>query len=284
MYLISIVVTDPIKPPFFKFYHSNVCFLGDGLCPAMFLLMSASAMFLFIISLRRIGNLTSTSTITDLLQVQWAEVIGWHLFEGLFFYGTGHQTTFPTIQWSAAFIGGFSGAEYGSSETNAILGYILPALFIGWNTYISRIWFGLFLPMLLVAPFALWMTFQSIRPKPTLPKSGMDVNPSQNLKGPSDELIRELGKGELLFIERIDQTRSQVFDLCIRYCILQSLRVFATMMAATVHMKHLMVWKIFAPRFIFEGIGCVVSFVSVMIGYMIFVRIQNSVSQFYRSL
>ena len=253
----------------------------------MFLLMSASAMFLFIISLRRIGNLTSTSTITDLLQVQWAEVIGWHLFEGLFFYGTGHQTTFPTIQWSAAFIGGFSGAEYGSSETNAILGYILPALFIGWNTYISRIWFGLFLPMLLVAPFALWMTFQSIRPKPTLPKSGMDINPSspsRNLGGPSDELIRELGKGELLFIERIDQTRSQMFDLCIRYCILQSLRVFATMMAATVHMKHLMVWKIFAPRFIFEGIGCVVSFVSVMIGYMIFVRIQTSVSQFYRSL
>ena len=95
----------------------------------MFLLMSASAMFLFIISLRRIGNLTSTSTITDLLQVQWAEVIGWHLFEGLFFYGTGHQTTFPTIQWSAAFIGGFSGAEYGSNETNAILEclFLLPS-------------------------------------------------------------------------------------------------------------------------------------------------------------
>ena len=272
---------------FLKFHLSNVCHLGDGLCPAMFLLMSASAMFLFIISLRRIGNLTSTSTITDLLQVQWAEVIGWHLFEGLFFYGTGHQTTFPTIQWSAAFIGGFSGAEYGSSETNAILGYVLPALFIGWNTYISRIWFGLFLPMLLVAPFALWMTFQSLRPKPALSKRDIDTNPSsptRNLRGPSDELIRELGKGELLFIERIDQTRSQMFDLCIRYCILQSLRVFATMMAATVHMKHLMVWKIFAPRFIFEGIGCVVSFVSVMIGYMIFVRIQNSVSQFYRSL
>ena len=277
MYLISSVVTDLNLTSFQilqKFYDSTVCLIGDGLCPAQFLLMSASAMFLFIISLRRIGNLSSTSTIADLLQVQWAEVIGWHLFEGLFFYGTGHQTTFPTIQWSAAFIGGFSGAEYGSSETNAILGYILPALFIGWNTYISRIWFGLFLPMLLVAPFALWMTFQSLRRKPILSK----------VTGPSDELIRELGKGELLFVERIDQTRSQVFDLCIRYCILQSLRVFATMMAATVHMKHLMVWKIFAPRFIFEGIGCVVSFVSVMIGYMIFVRIQNSVSQFYKSL
>ena len=69
-----------------------------------------------------------------------------------------------------------------------------------------------------------------------------------------------------------------------RYCILQSVRVFSTMLASAYHSRHLMVWKIFAPRFIFEGIGCVVSFVSVTFGYLLFVRIQNSVSRYYQNV
>ena len=264
---------------------------GDGLSPAMFLLMVSSALFLFITSINRIWRLSADSSTSDLLQVQWSDIIGWHLLEGLFFYGTGHQPTFPTIQWGAAFIGGFSGAEYGSSETNAMFGYILPALFIGWNTYISRIWFGLFLPMLLISPFAIWMVFQSLRPKPpnnsTTPNLDFDKNtpPSAHESwGPNISLSKELGNGEVFFLENVHHTRSQVFNLCIRYCILQSLRVFATMLAAAIHRRHLMVWKIFAPRFIFEGIGCVVSFVFVTFGYMIFVRIQNSVSSYYQKL
>ena len=227
---------------------------------------------------------------SDLIQVQWSDIIGWHLLEGLYFYGTGHQPTFTTIQWSAAFNGGFSGAEYGSTETNVIFGYILPAVLIGWNTYISRIWFGLFLPMLLIAPFAIWMVFQSLRPKPFDATSTRETDIELSTSS-SDEslkthanLSKELGNGEVFFLENIHQTRSQVFNLCIRYCILQSLRVFATMLAAAIHRRHLMVWKIFAPRFIFEGIGCVVSFVFVTFGYMLFVRIQNCLSGYYQKL
>ena len=269
----------------------------------MFLLMIGSAVFLFITSVNRIWKLSVGSNTSDLLQVQWSDIIGWHLLEGLFFYGTGHQPTFPTIQWGAAFIGGFSGADYGSNETNAVLGYILPAVLIGWNTYISRIWFGLLLPMLLISPFAIWLVFQSLRPKGvnncTTSKREFDNNPtlsaSENFEndtspstleswGPNISVSKELGNGEVFFLENIHQTRSQVFNLCIRYCILQSLRVFATMLAAAIHRRHLMVWKIFAPRFIFEGIGCVVSFVFVTFGYLIFVRIQNSVSSYYQKL
>ena len=269
----------------------------------MFLLMIGSALFLFISSVNRIWKLSVSSDTSDLLQVQWSDIIGWHLLEGLFFYGTGHQPTFPTIQWGAAFIGGFSGADYGSNETNAVLGYILPAVLIGWNTYISRIWFGLLLPMLLISPFAIWLVFQSLRPKGvkncTTSKRELDNNStlsaSENFEndtspstveswGPNISVSKELGNGEVFFLENIHQTRSQVFNLCIRYCILQSLRVFATMLAAAIHRRHLMVWKIFAPRFIFEGIGCVVSFVFVTFGYLIFVRIQNSVSSYYQKL
>jgi phosphatidylinositol glycan class O len=260
--------------------------------------MFGSAMFLFVCSVNRIRKLSTNSTMNDLIQVQWSEIIGWHLLEGLFFYGTGHQPTFPTIQWSAAFNGGFSGAEYGSSETNVVFGYVLPALLIGWNTYISRIWFGLFLPMLLIAPIAIWLVSSSTWWLPSLRPKTMDstskrttdieVNASSSYHDdsltPNANLSKELGKGEVFFLENIHQTRSQVFNLCIRYCILQSLRVFSTMLAAAIHRRHLMVWKIFAPRFIFEGIGCVVSFVFVTFGYMLFVRIQNCVSNYYQKL
>ena len=184
----------------------------------MFLLMIGSALFLFITSVNRIWKLSVGSNTSDLLQVQWSDIIGWHLLEGLFFYGTGHQPTFPTIQWGAAFIGGFSGAEYGSSETNAIIGYVLPALLIGWNTYISRIWFGLLLPMLLISPFAIWLVFQSLRPKGvntcTTSKREFDNNPTisagENFEndsspstlqswGPNISVSKELGNGEVFF-------------------------------------------------------------------------------------
>ena len=58
-------------------------------------------------------------------------------FAGLFFYGTGHQPTFNTIQWSAAFVG-FSGANYGVDDGPLGINYWLPGLLVGWNTYVSR--------------------------------------------------------------------------------------------------------------------------------------------------
>ena len=197
----------------------------------MFLLMMSSTLFLFVTSISRIRKLSAKSTMADLLQVQWSDIIGWHLLEGLFFYGTGHQPTFPTIQWGAAFIGGFSGADYGSNATNPIFGYILPAVFIGWNTYISRVWFGLFLPMLLIAPFAIWMGFQSLRPKSLdsrqvlteLTRPDCESNDTCSTSnqdsswGPNTNLIKELERGEVYFLENTDHTRSQVFILCIRY-------------------------------------------------------------------
>lgn len=253
----------------------------------MFLLMIGSALFLFLTAVNRIRKLSLQSTMNDLIQVHWSDVIGWHLLEGLFFYGTGHQPTFPTIQWGAAFIGGFSGVEYGSSETNPIFGYILPMLFIGWNTYISRIWFGLFLPVLLIAPFTIWILMQTVRPRElavVYSRTDIELNASSDHSdswSANAIFVKELAKGEVFFLENKEDTRSQVFSLCIKYCVLQCLRLFSTMLAAAIHRRHLMVWKIFAPRFIFEGIGCIVSFVSVTLGYMTFVRIQNSVSSYY---
>ena len=262
--------------------------LGDGLCPSGFLLMFCSSLFLFVISANRIRKMTNQSIINDLIEVQWAELIGWHFLEGLFFYATGHQATFPTIQWNAAFIGGFSGTEFGSQEANTFLGYIIPIILIGWNTYIARIWFGLLLPLLLIAPFAIWMVVPSVRPiqlASNHPKPDLELNStSHGSLGHSSILAQELAKGEVFLLENKEEARSRVFGLCVKYSILECWRVFATMLSAAFHRRHLMVWKIFAPRFIFEGIGCLVSLMFITIGYLTFVRIQNSVSAYYYSV
>ena len=62
------------------------------------------------------------------------------------------------------------------------------------------------------------------------------------------------------------------------------LRLFGTMFAAAVLRRHLMVWKIFAPRFIFEGVGFAISMLCVFIGYMIVVRIHSVLTKYFQVL
>ena len=68
------------------------------------------------------------------------------------------QATFSTLQWTAAFAG-FSGADYGTGTINNLI----PIALVGWNTFCARILFGVSLPILLLAPFTLWLRFPSMR-------------------------------------------------------------------------------------------------------------------------
>lgn len=52
-------------------------------------------------------------------------------------------------------------------------------------------------------------------------------------------------------------------------------QVLASMLAATIHCRHLMAWTIFAPKLIFESIGIMVTLASVLIGYLILIRINK---------
>ena len=245
----------------------SMLILGDGLCPSMSLMFVITFLFLFVSSQARIAGVLDGATFltTRLCHVPWSAIIGWHLLEELYFYATGHQPTFPSIQWNAAFVGGLSGSDYGSSDSNLVSGYLVPIVLIGWNTYVSRLWFGLMLPLLLAAPFAIWMALPSVRPT-------------------ADEKNEELGKGEVCLLENKEEARSQLFSLCVKYCVLQCLKMFASMLAAALLRRHLMVWKIFAPRFIFEGVGFIVSLASVQIGYILFARIQNFLCSYYNGV
>jgi len=176
---------------------------------------------------------------------------------------TGHQPTFPTIQWSAAFVG-FSGANYGTSTAT----YWLPAVLIGVNTFAARILFTFMVPLLLVAPFTVYKVLQDTE------------HPFLNL-APFEESLDE---GETVLIEQIDEATSHMFRLCLKYSAILGLKMLASMVSAAHHRRHLMVWKIFAPRFIFEGIGFGVGLGVLCLSYLTFLRIQASLSRFHHEL
>ena len=57
--------------------------------------------------------------------------------------------------------------------------------------------------------------------------------------------------------------------------------MITTVLAAAVLRRHLMVWKIFAPNFIFETVGFCVSVASVIAGFLIFNRALTVLNKWY---
>lgn len=56
------------------------------------------------------------------------------------------------------------------------------------------------------------------------------------------------------------------------------------MLAAAIHCRHLMVWMVFAPRFIFEGLGFFVTLGSIHAGYFLLIRISTKINQLMDNL
>lgn len=59
--------------------------------------------------------------------------------------------------------------------------------------------------------------------------------------------------------------------------VVEFLQTFGCMLAATVHCRHLMVWKIFAPKLIFEGIGFLVTIGSVLASFLLLIRVDRRI-------
>lgn len=238
----------------------SILILGDGLSPSIVLAYFAIIAYLYLTSHQRLSEAT---TLFELMHVPWTSVIGYDLMCSLFFYGTSHQPTFPTIQWGAAFVG-FSGANYGGTEGLG-LNYWLPALLIGWNTFAARLLFAFMLPLLLVAPFMFYMNVEEMR------------KACEKMPSAATEL---LSQGEVVLIEQRDDAKAHMFRLCIKYSVILGVRMLSSMLAAALHRRHLMVWKIFAPRFIFEAVGFGVSLFAMCLSYLVFIRVQKSLSRY----
>ena len=61
-------------------------------------------------------------------------------------------------------------------------------------------------------------------------------------------------------------------------------QVICTSVAALVLRRHLMVWKIFAPHFIFEAVGFMVTCGSILLGYLFVHRVISSLTNWSLNL
>lgn len=122
-------------------------------------------------------------------------VLCWVLLSHYFFYGTGHQPAFPSIQWEAAFVGTSGNFNYN----------IIPTLLIGVNTFGSYILMGVTLPLLLIGPFTLYIMFPNLA------------------SCKSEE--KDLNRGELVVYENDALLMRGMFSLGCKYILYHAIRV-----------------------------------------------------------
>ena len=61
-------------------------------------------------------------------------------------------------------------------------------------------------------------------------------------------------------------------------------QVLGSVCAAALHRRHLMVWKIFAPRFVFAAVSSFTIFICTMLTYLIIISIHFAVTKWVKQL
>ncbi|XP_010875997.2 GPI ethanolamine phosphate transferase 3 isoform X1 [Esox lucius] len=187
--------------------------------------------------------------------VPWTPVVLWSLAATQFFHATGHLPTFPSIQWAAAFVG-FPGGHTGT---------VLPASLVVLNTFSSNILFAVASPLLLF-----WPLVCEVRGVRGGGRGGEEVD---------DNAIMEMR-----LRESPRQFSSALLQLSTRYLFITGAQVFASVCAAAILRRHLMVWKVFAPKLMFEASGFLVSSVSVLAGVSLVLRVDLAVGRWFQRL
>eukprot|EP00088_Acartia_fossae_P025567 TRINITY_DN26391_c1_g1_i7.p2 TRINITY_DN26391_c1_g1~~TRINITY_DN26391_c1_g1_i7.p2 ORF type:complete len:215 (+),score=26.96 TRINITY_DN26391_c1_g1_i7:1015-1659(+) len=188
------------------------------------------------------------------------------------FFTTGHQATFPHIQWSAAFIGLEGTQIAGESFT----GHMLPGLLVGWNTFSCAIISSLALPLLLLAPFSMFLLIPRMRPVQNTHHQSNGSGGGGGLFGSA--LYDSLERGESLLLDHPEETHAALANLAIKFLVIKGFKVFCCMLAAAVLRRHLMVWKIFAPKFIFEAVGFLVALLVLAATLLLMRRVYNALA------
>ncbi|XP_042552852.1 GPI ethanolamine phosphate transferase 3 isoform X2 [Dipodomys spectabilis] len=197
--------------------------------------------------------------------VPWQAVSAWTLMATQTFYSTGHQPVFPAIQWHAAFVGFPEG--HGSSTW-------LPALLVGANTFASHLLFA-GCPLLLLWPFLC----ESQGPKKRRQSPGSEVEARIRSEEEEEEPLMEMR-----LREAPHQFHAALLQLGLKYLFVLGIQILACALAAFILRRHLMVWKVFAPKFIFEAIGFIVSSVGLLLGIALVMRVDGAVSSWFRKL
>ncbi|XP_028274384.1 GPI ethanolamine phosphate transferase 3 [Parambassis ranga] len=245
--------------------YSAPVLLFCGLLGIGLLLLHPEGMALsFLLLMLEMGALlhihASSTTLSSLhgaysggFNVPWTPVVLWALAATQFFHATGHLPTFPSIQWSAAFVG-FPDGHTGTT---------LPASLVTLNTFASHILFAVGCPLLLFWPLV------------------REVRGSRGRACGDEE---EDAVMEMRLRENPQQFSSALLQLSTRYLFIHGAQVFASVCAAAILRRHLMVWKVFAPKLMFEASGFLVSSVFLLIGVTLVLRVDVAVGRWFKRL
>ena len=166
----------------------------------------------------------------------------WSAVTRLGYFSTGHDHTFASIQWEAAFA--FRSGNFAS--------HAIPALLVGANTFGVQVLSAMVLPLYVVAPAVM-----SRRKR--FPNAEFSVFEGKGFAGACAEAACKAG--------------------CVTaWCLL------GTMLAAGTLRRHLMVWKIFAPRFVFEAVGFAVLALALLLSVAMALRVHGALDGFVKKL
>jgi GPI ethanolamine phosphate transferase 3 subunit O len=222
----------------------------------------------------------STDNAKACLQPQFSLIVTWFLLVNFGFYATSHQPTISQIDWNSAFVGRASSSDHSN---------ILSAVLVLLSTFNSNFLLLSIYPLLVLFPFMIYAIYPQLSMKIfSMDKKHKEEKTSDyrkiTLSHADDEEATSLNvtdfdvtRGEINLFENEKLFMSSALKVGCQLMILQGVKVLASMVACTILCRHLMVWKIFAPRFIYEGIGSYISFVAIIFGFAILMRIHVSV-------
>ncbi|KAM8960260.1 GPI ethanolamine phosphate transferase 3, catalytic subunit [Pelodytes ibericus] len=232
---------------------------SERMTPSFLLLLLEAVVILYIHS--HVSNLYSAPDGADLFSVPWYAVIGWALAATQGFYTTGHQPVFPAIHWNAAFVG------FQDGHNNNII----PAILVAINTFSSHILFSAGSSLLLLWPF--------LCEAPTGRRKKPKTEPREERADDDDTSMMEMR-----LRENPEKFSAALLQLGTKCLFIHAVQLLSCVCAAMILRRHLMVWKVFAPKFLFEALGFAVSSIFLLLGITLVLRVDCAVSNWFKSL
>ncbi|KAH8407442.1 hypothetical protein KR222_001268 [Zaprionus bogoriensis] len=218
-----------------------------------------------VLSVHGLLRYRTANSFESCVQPCFSAVVGWFLLAHFCFFATSHQTTLSQIDWRAAFVGRSSGL--GQS-------HLFSGALVMLNTFCGPIFFYCMYALLSTETFSLFALFPNL----IRSRSNNKADAATALSDMATEAVGfDMTRGELALYEYEDVFIGTGFKLATQFLMLQGLKVFCAMLACTIHCRHLMVWKIFAPRFIYEALATFVGLPALILGYLLLLRINQAV-------
>eukprot|EP01134_Creolimax_fragrantissima_P000440 CFRG0440T1 len=173
-------------------------------------------------------------------------MVTWSIMGSYFFFATGHQASFPTIQWTSAFVG----------LTNML--YYPAIILVALNT------FSALLLIVAMVPVA-FMYVAYVR------RSLIGHNSDEHMHTKSTQT------------SICDIMSNVTMTLHVSFLLNRGVLLLSAATAAALHRRHLMVWKIFAPRFLFEAASALICHSCLMVSLLVCFRLCLNLSPSHKS-